>query len=35
MEMEGSNEEMFVDDKGCRILVEIRMNNSLVGSLVF
>ena len=35
MEMEESNEEMFVDGKGCRISVEIRMNNSLIGSLVF
>jgi|GEM_PF-2167019 len=35
MEMEESNEEMFVDGKGCRISVEIRMNNSLIGNLVF
>ena len=34
MEMEESIEEMFVDGKSCRISVEIRMNNSLVGSLV-
>ena len=32
--MEGSNEEMFVDGKGCRISVEIRTDNSFIGSLV-
>ena len=26
---------MFVDGKGCRISVEIRTDNSLIGSFVF
>ena len=34
MKMEGSNEEMFVDGKGCRISVEIRTDNRLIGCLV-